>query len=459
MPRLLVVLALAACLVPAGTVRFAEDGALKMLYDSRMFPQAVESGGSLYIVWRGSGGLPWIRAYDLETRRFSDPRMLLEGTDIAINPRRFAGDQHYSPVVWAEGDGRLHVAFGFHRTPGFHLATARPADIGRWKQLPAISTSVSYPQIHRIAGGRTLAYFRDGGHLGFWTYRVSDDSGLTWRRPDRPVVDMDAPPHESPLASHAGSYHATRVSADGRTLHVAFVWKVEEPVKSERYGTVLHDYTRRHNLHYLRVDLASGKTFNADGREIPRPVNFATAQRDCLIWDTEGGSASAGASIALDEEGEPSFLLPVSDESPYASTFYFLRREGGRWTRTPLAATGHPFNSGRLARRPDGSFRAFLVAGEGESNDESEMNRYGWGDRIEEWASDAAGVNWRRVRALTAKSGLRHQNPKFAHGEGNRVLDGLLLYYAWEGTGSGQAFLVDERPAPRALPNRREARP
>lgn len=428
-----------------GAERFAEDGTLKMLYDNRMYPQAAESGGTVYLVWRGRLGLPWIRAYHLESRRFSEPRMLLTGTGIEFDQGRFERDQHYAPVVWAESDGRVHVAFGFHRTPGYHLATKRPGDIRQWERLQPISHSVSYPQVHRMAGGRTLIYFREGGHLGFWTYRISDDGGRSWEKPAAPVIDMDSPPRASPLSAHAGSYQTSRVSEDGRTLHVAFIWKVEEPVESKRYGGVLHDYTRRHNLYYVRADLESGEVFNVQGKRLPRPVNFATAQRDCLVWDTEGGSAAVGPSIALGEGGEPYFLLPVSDETPYASTIYFVRMAVGSWVRSALASTGHPFNSTQLVRRPDGSFRAILIAGEGETHEDSEMNRYGWGDRVEEWVSDPAGSSWRRSRDLTPQAGLRYQSVKLAHSADGGMLDGLVLFYAWSGTDRGSAYLVDER--------------
>ncbi len=445
MKRLLVALGL-ACLPLSGEVlRFAEDGALKMLYDNRMYPQAVASGGRVYVVWRGDRGLPWIRSYDLVSRRFSSPRMLLEGTGIEIDSERFERDQHYAPVLWADSDERIHVAFGFHRTSGYHLATANPADIRRWKRMPEISRSISYPQVHGISGGRTLVYFRESGHLGFWTYRISSDGGGSWEEPSAPVIDMDSLPHDSELASHAGSYQTTSVGPDGRTLHIAFIWKVEEPVRSERYGGVLHDYTRRHNLYYVRADLVTGKVFNVHGKELPRPVNFGTAQRDCLVWDTKGGSASVGPSIAIGEAGEPYFLLPVSDETPYASTFYFVRFAGGQWHRTPLASTGHPFNSTYLIRRSDGSFRAFLIAGDGETSEEGEMNRYGWGDRVEEWVSDPSGANWSRSRDLTPEPGLRYQSVKCVRGARNATLDDLLLFYAWEGDGKGHAYLVDER--------------
>ena len=445
MIRALAGLSLAGCLVAGDAVRFAGDGALKMLYDTRMYPQAVEHSGNVYMVWRGDKGLPWIRSYDMGSRRFSEPTMLLDGFGAIPDAGRFERDHHYAPVVWVEGDGRVHAAFGFHRTPGYHLATTQPGDIGSWTKLPAITESISYPQVHSLAGGRTLVYFRHSGHLGYWTFRVSADGGKSWQAPETPVIDMDAPPRESPLASHAGSYQTTRVSADGRTLHIAFIWKVEDPLPSERYGGVLHDYTRRHNLYYVRLDLESGKVFNAFGKELPRPVNFATAQRDCLVWDTQGGSASVGPSIALGARDEPYFLMPVSGSTPYKSTFYFVRLANGRWQTTALTATGHPFNSMSLVRRPDGSFRAFLIAGDRESNEESEMNRYGWGDRVEEWASDTSGETWRRVRDLTPREGMRYQSVKRVHGPANGYVDGLLLFYAWEGYGKGQAFLIDER--------------
>lgn len=445
MMRLAAALLLSAWPLLAETVRLAEDGALKMLYDSRMFPQAVEAGGQVHVVWRGDRGLPWIRSYDLAGRRLSDPRMLLGSTGIEIDGRRFERDQHYAPVVWVEADGRVHVAFGFHRTPGFHLGTAQSGDLSSWQRLPEISHSISYPQVHRIAGGKTLVYFRESGHLGFWTYRVTGDGGRTWERPALPVIDMDAPPHDSPLASHAGSYHTTRIGTDGRSLHVAFIWKLEEPVESERYGGVLHDYTRRHNLHYVRADLETGEVFNAFGKRIERPVNFGTAQRDCLVWDTAGGSAAVGASIALGDRGEPHFLLPVSGETPYRSTFYFVRLVEGEWVRTPLTATGHPFNSAHLVREPDGSFRAYLVAGDGEANEGSEMNRYGWGDRVEEWVSGPSGSDWHRSRDLTPVPGMRYQSVKLVRREDGGAMDGMLLFYAWSGNGKGAAFLIDER--------------
>ncbi len=37
---------------------FASDGHLKMLYDIRMQPSAIEYDSNIYITWRGQNGLP-----------------------------------------------------------------------------------------------------------------------------------------------------------------------------------------------------------------------------------------------------------------------------------------------------------------------------------------------------------------------------------------------------------------
>ncbi|MCK5342502.1 MAG: hypothetical protein KAR20_03810, partial [Candidatus Heimdallarchaeota archaeon] len=66
-------------------ISFAEGGQLKMFYDNRMHSQAVEYEGKAYIVWRGDQGLPYITAYDLITREFSDAYMMLGGLEQRID--------------------------------------------------------------------------------------------------------------------------------------------------------------------------------------------------------------------------------------------------------------------------------------------------------------------------------------------------------------------------------------
>ncbi|MGW8181806.1 MAG: BNR-4 repeat-containing protein, partial [bacterium] len=274
-----------------------------MLYDNRMYPQALEHNGHVYIVWRGTEGLPHIVSYHLALSSLSEPFMLLDGLDIEIDAQKYARDHHYAPVIWIDRQGRIHTLFGCHgNSGGIHLVSTQQDKIDQWEVGSEIYGSISYPQVHQIFENRTLVYFRDRGHLGSWTYRISPDDGISWEEGSLPVVDLNRTPHTGFLASHAGSYHTTRVSHDGRTLHVAFIWKVEEPMPNDRYQEFLGDHTQRYNLYYLSVDLPSGKTYNRDGKKLNRPVDKLTADRDCLVWNTQERVAAVPPSIFLDEE-------------------------------------------------------------------------------------------------------------------------------------------------------------
>ncbi|MDA2928666.1 BNR repeat-containing protein [Acidobacteria bacterium AH-259-O06] len=440
------VLIVQCCAGFAQAIPFADNGALKMFYDNRMYPQAVEYEKSVYIVWRGHKGFPYIISYDLESRRFLKPFMLLTGMEDQVDAKKYKKDHHYAPVTWVDSKGYVHVLFGCHVSAGVHLISKRPGDITQWQEGSAVSDTLSYPKVHQIHDNKTLIYFRQGGHLGSWKYRISSNRGRTWVGPNNSLVDLNTEPQDGLLADHAGSYHTTHVSKDGRMLHVAFIWKVEEPVLNSRYNSMLTDHTQRYNLYYLKVDLPSGKAFNYNGKELASPVNKAAADRECLIWDTQERVVAVGPSIYLDENDQPYFLLPVSDETPYKCRFYFVRRQNDQWVKTAIAPTSHPFNACHLHRSEDGLFKAYLVTGEGENISEEEMERYGWGDRVQEWVSDDNGENWKLSKDLTPVIGHKYQNIKFVSQSVRGITRDILLFYGWQDSnGDGTGFLWDNR--------------
>ena len=145
-------------------ISFAEGGQLKMFYDNRMHSQAVEYEGKAYIVWRGEQGLPYIAAYDLITREFSDAYMMLGGLEQRIDSEtnsdfaKYVRDQHYGPVIWTDSQGYFHVISGCHGnqpgsyTAGVHIRSGNPGDIySPWELMPnEIDISVNYPKPYRI---------------------------------------------------------------------------------------------------------------------------------------------------------------------------------------------------------------------------------------------------------------------------------------------------------------------
>jgi len=137
-----------------------------LLYDNRQYPQAVTRGDTVFIVWRGDEGFPYLIAYDLNTRAFSDKRMLLTGMEDEIRAKKYRNDHHYAPVIWMDSKGHLHTMFGCHNTSGVQLISTKPNSMDAWTRGPSVSESMSYPKIHQVHDGKTLIYFRHTGHLG-----------------------------------------------------------------------------------------------------------------------------------------------------------------------------------------------------------------------------------------------------------------------------------------------------
>ena len=83
-----------------------------------MNPQALERNEDVYIVWRGNGGYPYIISYDLKSRKFSKPYQLPCEPNSSLD-QKIKKDHHYSPVIWADGKGHLHVSLDVTEHPGF----------------------------------------------------------------------------------------------------------------------------------------------------------------------------------------------------------------------------------------------------------------------------------------------------------------------------------------------------
>ncbi|MDA0347872.1 MAG: BNR-4 repeat-containing protein [Verrucomicrobia bacterium] len=431
----------------AKVTSFANNGTLKMFYDNRMYPQAVVVDETMFAVWRGADGHPFVISYDLKKREFSKSLNLMVGYEDEADLRHYERDHHLAPVIWSDSDNYLHVLHGCHRTKGMHLISAKPGSAERWVRGPDISESISYPKVHRIYNDQILIYSRLSGHLGYWWYHISGDGGRTWDELPKPAINLSGEPQDGKWASFSGSYNTTAVSADGKRLHIAFIWKVEDPVFNTRYNEILHDHTQRYNLYYLYVDLPSGKAYNIQGEEVELPVRKKTADEKLLVWDTDERPAVAGPSISLDKDDKPHFLLPVSDEDDILrSHFYFVSHEQNEWRTVQITKTLHPFNSSYLEQAEDGVYHATMITGSGEKVIEEGMDEYGYGLGIEHWTSADDGASWEKEKDLSPVRGMHYQNIQYISNAMKEPMKNMLLFYGWDGRENpGEAFLWDGR--------------
>lgn len=423
-----------------------------MLYDRRQRPPAVLLGEKLHIVFN-AGRIPSRKkkpqtrpqalTYDLSSRQFSDV--------VSLGPTD--GDHHYGPVIWADTAEYLHVLYGCHKTPGTHLISRTPSNIGSdlqdWQEAPPIASSLSYPTIYNIADERLLVYYRTAGHISSWTYRVSEDNGNSWIGPDKEVADMD-----SKGRFEWSSYHTVLPSKDGRYLHVAFTAyddnRSDEPERyfNPRYRkSVSNEW--KYNLYYLKIDLNSQEVFNAEGEKMDTPIDIDQANERCRIWDTDWRGAGVPPTILLDEEEQPAFLHVLSGETLREHHYYFVHRENGGWEKIQITASNHQWNSCHLTKDSQGNLLAYLIIGNGYLDSNRYMDKHGGGD-VEEWISKDKGKTWRKHRDLTPDRsqypGWRFNNVQAVTREDGSVVDGMLLFYGW-GKGDSpeaKAFLLHE---------------
>ena len=111
-------------------------------------------------------------------------------------------------------------------------------------------------------------------------------------------------------------------------------------------------------------------------------------------------------SLTLDDHGNPAFLLLISDKTPTDCVFHFVRRQGDKWIKTPIARTVSTWAGSHLRRTGPGQWSAILVVGK----DGEIIPGYG-GGAMQEWVSEDSGKTWRMARALDPEPGLIYNNP------------------------------------------------
>ena len=401
---------------------FACHGGEKMLYDVRMGPQALLHDGTLYVAYHASADgdvpHPHLISCDLASREWSDPVRVCE------SPRY---DHHYAPVLWLDPDERIHVLANCHgHDGGKHVVGKQPRAIEQWTDGPPIAASISYPHAIPMADGRLLLYYRTLGHMGYWGCQTSDDGGMSWSE-HHTLVDLDQNPRHL-YDCWAGSYHTVRASLDRRSLHIAFVYLDEQRRRNPLYSRNFKDKLtiNRYHLYYARLDVATGGLSTIDAAPLDAPLTREGAEA-CKVWDT-GHLLTNMPSIWVDSQDEPCFLLPVTGETPWDCTFYFVRRDGSEWERTPVAPTNSTWCGCMLRRDSGGTLTAYVSAGK----DDGELRAYGGGD-LEEWTSTDAGSTWARTAVIDPEPGLLYNNPRPAERATGEVDDEVLLFFGWEG--------------------------
>ena len=412
---------------------FALYGFEKMLYDIRMGPVALIHKDIMYVAFSGSSEVslpqPNIIAYDIKNKKWSEP--VKPGVLKVYNP-----DHHYNPIIWMDIEEKLHMLFQCHCTPGIHLVAKNPCSIDEWVAGPEIAPNITYPRIIKLPDGRLLLYYRVLEHMGFWTYILSNDGGYSWSKP-KALIDFDQNA-QSQEDEWAGTYHSVTPSADGKSLHIGFVYFHERGMHNwihPVYG-IKPMVASRFHLYYVKVDIDTGRMVNLNGDVMERPINRNSAD-PCKIWDTGYFLDNVPAILLTGKNEEPSFLLPVSNETAYKCNFYYVFRKNGEWIKTKICATNSTWAGCNIKRAEDGKIIANMIASELDDG-----NKLIYGGGVPQQWSSYDGINWSMDEEFVPEEGMLFNNPIFAEYSDGKAADDYLLMFGWEGPDSLTPRLV-----------------
>ncbi len=406
--------------MPPNPQPFAVHGCEKMIYDARMGPVAVADGERIVIVYQaaeqGLPGHPHVICYDRGTRQWSPPLRI--GTAAGL-------DHHFAPILWLDDAGHWHVLFNCHFTPGTHLISRDPHSTAEWIEGPTIANSISYPSVHRLAGGRTILVYRVEGHLGYWVYHLSDDGGATWSA-EYVILDFNREARDE-IDRWAGEYILPAMGLAQNSVHLGFCYWDERNGCHPRYQ-FKRDLLTRYHLYYLRLDAATGRLMTVDGKAVAAPVNRREAEI-AKVLDT-GDELTNFPSVDVDEADRPALLAPVSVNDPWRCEFRFLRWTGHAWLASTITETDNIWSASRFIELRGDRVTVDLIAGQGKA----EECFYGGGD-LQRWQSNDAGRSWRRLQTFIPVPGLLYNNPRPVQLPTGGELPDAFVLHGWQGPG------------------------
>jgi len=250
-------------------------------YSSVIAPHAVVVERKVFCAFQDTKGRPVVMAYDTAEKSWAGP---VHASDFGLGK-----DAHGNPSICIDQQGYIHIFHGCHGGQMRYARSRNRLDIGEWRQQPAPTPRATYPQSMLMADGSIFIFYRAGGHMSPWTFRLSSDGGRTWSDGGKIIEMRLAPP--DPLAAAYCSFHPGRA---GKTVHCFWVHKDDNAarVRGEKKHPWrplkhkgLHEAVYRYNMYYVRRD-ADGTWRNVSGNPAELPVSKAFADEHCLVFDS-----------------------------------------------------------------------------------------------------------------------------------------------------------------------------
>jgi hypothetical protein len=284
-------------------------------------------------------------------------------------------DDHGSPSILAEPDGRLTVFWSGHDGPRLNYRTSRqPESIGTWGPVRHIQSRIpgnrgfTYPNPVLLTGEQDKVYLFWRG--GDWSadFATRTPSGR-WGRARR-------------LISVPGQRPYVKVDSNGTdTIALAF--------------TDGHPRERTTSIYYAAY--RHGVLWNAEGRRIARMSRTPVSPRRADRVYNGGATGVSGWvwDVALDRRRRP-VIVYATFPSATRHLYWYAHYNGRRWMSHFLTAGGPTISPGTI----ETEYSAGLALDHSNPSAVYLSRKVGRRFQIQRWRTEDGGAHWRHVTVV-----------------------------------------------------------
>ena len=335
-------------------------------------PQAIFHNDVTYITWQAGDNTPdiYIISYNHTSEIWSN--------EVFVAVAGIADTTHEAPVITVDGNGYIHIIWGYYYTGMKHYKSDNIEDISAWTEQADIITdtiSVAYP--HLIGHGDKMYLFYSIDDAGavvtreVWV-KISNDNGASWDA-GRLIIDN----YEG--ADDYGVYHGSISWNYVDKIHMVWTYVNVTIGATENF--------RRH-IYHAYLNLNDMKMYNISGSDLGTSITWSEAVSSCRIVDTGTGYNVAGGipDVYLDTNGMPWVLYNMGlrteavDEYYGNFTFYHTRWTGSAWsTSEKVTDTASVFNYFTINYRSNKDVDAYVITADwGSTYRGGDLEKWNW---------------------------------------------------------------------------------
>jgi len=245
-----------------------------------------------------------------------------------------ANDAHKSISIMVDDEGYLHLGWGQHNNPLNYARSMAPNSLtmgNKEQMIGKEENKVSYPEFYKLANGKLLFFYRDGGSgNGNLMINLYDTKAKTWKRVQNNLISGEG---------KRNAYTQTTVDAKG-TIHLSWVWRESPNVASN------------HDLCYAKSSDGGITWYKSTGEKYSLPITLENAEYALKI--PQESELINQTAMAADVHGNPfiaTYWRPAGTLVPQYHIVYHLN---GKWQVRNLnfRASGFTLSGGGTKKIP-----------------------------------------------------------------------------------------------------------